>query len=51
VLAEIPLERFRDGIRWLRAHPAVDGGRIAAVAISKGAEGLLAAPRTCPSWT
>ncbi|MBA2456555.1 MAG: hypothetical protein H0V48_08475 [Nocardioidaceae bacterium] len=51
MLAEIPLERFRDGIRWLRAHPAVDGGRIAAVAISKGAEGLLAAPRTCPSWT
>lgn len=39
-LIDVPLERFRDGINELRA---VSGDRVAALAVSKGAEGVLAA--------
>lgn len=47
-LVEIPLERLAGGIRWLRAHPAVDGARVGAMAISRGAEGLLAMAARIP---
>lgn len=47
-LVEIPLERFAGGIRRLRSEAAVDGGRVAALAVSKGAEGLLAAASVIP---
>ena len=42
-LARIPLERFADAITRLASHPRVDGARVSAMAISRGAEGLLAA--------
>ncbi|MCC5951975.1 MAG: acyl-CoA thioesterase/BAAT N-terminal domain-containing protein [Acidimicrobiia bacterium] len=42
-LVEIPLERFVAAAQALVAQPEVDGGRVAAMAISKGSEGLLAA--------
>jgi dienelactone hydrolase len=42
-LERVPLERFTDAIAWLAAHPAVDASRVSAMAISRGAEGLLAA--------
>jgi hypothetical protein len=41
-LIEIPLERYGEALRWLARHPATGGAPPAAVAISKGAEGLLA---------
>lgn len=47
-LARIPLERFADPIRWLAAHPQVDADRVTAMAISRGAEGLLAAASRIP---
>jgi len=47
-LVQIPLERLADGIRWLRAHPNVDEGRVGALAISRGAEGLLATAARIP---
>lgn len=42
-LYEIPLERFQHAVEWLRAHKRVDAKRIAAMAPSRGAEGVLAA--------
>ncbi len=41
-LERVPLERFADAIRWLAGHERVDGARVSAMAISRGAEGLLA---------
>jgi dienelactone hydrolase len=40
-LIEIPLESFRDGVRWMAAQPSVDSQRIGIVGISKGAEAAL----------
>ncbi|MFT4199172.1 acyl-CoA thioester hydrolase/BAAT C-terminal domain-containing protein [Gordonia sp. (in: high G+C Gram-positive bacteria)] len=40
-VADIPLRRFADPITWLRGHVGSD--RVAAVAISRGSEGLAAA--------
>ena len=40
-LAQIPLERFARAITWLAGHDAV-AGPVTALAISRGAEGLLA---------
>ncbi|MFN8037754.1 MAG: acyl-CoA thioesterase/BAAT N-terminal domain-containing protein [Acidimicrobiales bacterium] len=40
-LAEIPLERLASAITWLAGHDAV-AGPVTALAISRGAEGLLA---------
>ncbi len=48
LLARIPLERFADAIRWLAAQPQVDAHRVSAMAISRGAEGLLAAASRIP---
>ena len=43
-LYEVPLETFAEGVRWLREQTSVvDAMRIAALAPSKGAEGILAA--------
>jgi hypothetical protein len=39
----VPLERFGAVLRWLAGRDYVDAGRVAAMAISRGAEGLLAA--------
>ena len=47
-LASIPLESLAAGIRWLGACPQVDAGRIAAMAISRGSEGLLATASLVP---
>ncbi len=41
VLASIPLERLAAGVRALADHERVDAGRIGALAISRGSEGLL----------
>ena len=43
LIARIPLERFGAALDWLRARPEVDRGRVGALAISRGSEGLLAA--------
>jgi dienelactone hydrolase len=40
-LIEIPLETFRDALRWLAGQPSVDARRIGIVGISKGAEAAL----------
>lgn len=40
-LASIPLERLAAGVRALADHERVDAGRIGALAISRGSEGLL----------
>ncbi|MGA1835427.1 acyl-CoA thioesterase/bile acid-CoA:amino acid N-acyltransferase family protein [Herbiconiux sp. 11R-BC] len=42
-ISGIPLERFGAALAWLRGHAAVDARRTAALGISRGAEGLLAA--------
>ena len=42
-IASIPLERFTAALGFLRGHEAGDAGRLGAMAISRGAEGLLAA--------
>jgi hypothetical protein len=41
-ISQVPLERFAAGLNWLTGHRWVDQGRISAMAISRGAEGLLA---------
>lgn len=41
-LYELPLERFRDGIQWLKRHEQVDANRVTVMGIAKGAEALLA---------
>jgi dienelactone hydrolase len=43
VISRIPLERFGASLEWLRRHGSIDEGRVAALGISRGAEGLLAA--------
>jgi hypothetical protein len=48
-IASVPLERFADAVRLLAAHPEVDGGRVVAMAVSRGAEGVLATASTGPS--
>jgi dienelactone hydrolase len=40
-LERVPLETFDRGLAWLKAQPDVDGGRIAVVGGSKGAEAAL----------
>lgn len=47
-LVQIPVESIAAGIGWLAACPEVDGGRIAAMAISRGSEGLLATASLVP---
>ena len=42
-LSSVPLERFVAALRFLGDHDRVAAGRVAAMAISRGAEGLLAA--------
>ncbi|MDI9973072.1 acyl-CoA thioesterase/bile acid-CoA:amino acid N-acyltransferase family protein [Rhodococcus sp. IEGM 1307] len=41
-LVNIPLERFTAAVEALGAQPSVDANRLTAMAISRGAEGLLA---------
>ncbi|MFZ2173510.1 MAG: acyl-CoA thioesterase/bile acid-CoA:amino acid N-acyltransferase family protein [Rhodococcus sp. (in: high G+C Gram-positive bacteria)] len=41
-LVDIPLERFAAAVDALRVHVDVDGSRVTAMGISRGAEGLLA---------
>ncbi len=50
-IASVPLERFADAVRLLADHPEVDGGRVVAMAVSRGAEGVLAAATTDRSPT
>lgn len=40
-LERIPLERFDEGLDWLKARPDVDPARIAVMGASKGAEAAL----------
>ncbi len=47
-LYDIPLETFLSGVRWLRQQTEVDEKHIAAMAPSKGAEGILAAASYLP---
>lgn len=42
-VSEVPLERFADALNLLSGHSSVDRSRVAAMAISRGSEGLLAA--------
>ncbi|MDN5859832.1 MAG: hypothetical protein L0H84_14540, partial [Pseudonocardia sp.] len=42
-IASIPLERFTAAVGHLASHPEVDAERVAAMAVSRGAEGLLSA--------
>ncbi|MBN9108301.1 MAG: hypothetical protein J0I34_05925 [Pseudonocardia sp.] len=42
-IASIPLERFTAAVRLLAGRPEVDPGRLTAMGVSRGAEGLLAA--------
>jgi dienelactone hydrolase len=42
-LVEIPLEYFKRAIDWARAHPAIDGERIAVMGHSRGSEAALLA--------
>lgn len=47
-IASVPLERFADAVDFLGAHDQVDPGRIGAIAVSRGSEGLLAALSRLP---
>lgn len=47
-IASVPLERFAAAVRLLAGHPEVDGRRIVAMGVSRGAEGLLAATTADP---
>jgi dienelactone hydrolase len=42
-IVSIPLERFLAPLEFLGGHPQVDATRVAALAVSRGAEGVLAA--------
>jgi pimeloyl-ACP methyl ester carboxylesterase len=42
-IASIPLERFAGALNLLRDHPQINADRVAGMAVSRGAEGLLAA--------
>ncbi|PVZ07934.1 acyl-CoA thioester hydrolase/bile acid acetyltransferase-like protein [Actinomycetospora cinnamomea] len=42
-IEEVPLERFATALDLLAGHAAVDRSRVAAMAVSRGSEGLLAA--------
>jgi dienelactone hydrolase len=48
-IASVPVERFAAAVRLLAARPEVDDSRVAAMAVSRGAEGLLAAAGADPS--
>jgi hypothetical protein len=48
-IAKIPLERFTAALEFLAERPEVDAGRLAAMAVSRGAEGLLAAVAARPT--
>ena len=48
-IASVPLERFAAAVHLLAAYPEVDADRVAAMAVSRGAEGLLAAASADPS--
>jgi hypothetical protein len=41
-IASIPLERFAGALSLLRDHPQINADRVAGMAVSRGAEGLLA---------
>src|SRR5882672_3644408 len=47
-LVDIPLEYFKRGIDWARAHPAIDGERIAVMGHSRGSEAALLTAATYP---
>lgn len=49
-VCRVPLERFASALTMLGRHHEVDAGRLSAMAISRGAEGLLAAATSglCP---
>jgi uncharacterized protein len=47
-LVEIPLERFKRAIDWLRLQPTVDHDRIGLVGTSKGGEAVLLLGATYP---
>lgn len=47
-IVALPLERIAEGVRALESRPEVHPGRVGAVAISKGSEGLLAAAAAFP---
>jgi dienelactone hydrolase len=46
-LARIPLERFADSVSWLAEHHSVNTEQVHGMAISRGAEGLLACAAYC----
>jgi dienelactone hydrolase len=48
-IASVPLECFAAALHLLADRPEVDAGRVAAMAVSRGAEGLLAAASANPS--
>lgn len=48
-IASVPLERFTGALRLLAGRPEVDASRIAAMGVSRGAEGLLAAVGADPT--
>jgi hypothetical protein len=45
----VPLERFTGALHLLAGRSDVDAARVAAIAVSRGSEGLLAAVTTDPS--
>ncbi|AEF42294.1 acyl-CoA thioesterase/bile acid-CoA:amino acid N-acyltransferase family protein [Hoyosella subflava] len=47
-VARIPLERFVSAVNWMSSRADVDSDRVSAIAISRGAEGLLAAAVSSP---
>lgn len=42
-IEDVPLERFATALEVIAGHPAVDPARVAAMGVSRGSEGLLAA--------
>jgi len=47
--SQIPLEYFEKAVNWLRAHPAVDGERLAVFGMSRGGEAALLVAATFPA--
>jgi len=50
-LSRIPLEYFKKAIDWLRAHPSMDGERLAVFGMSRGGEAALLVGSTFPAIT